>query len=247
MGLISHYSMDDNAADTVIIDSEGYSNGTLVGGKTTAECSVAGEIGTAIDFDGSVDYVDTNATFESIFQSDFSVSLWLKPRDGRPTGRYKDPFGTGSTDFVNLVNCAFGETGRIQFGYAAESDDTDNAITSVVFADGQETWHHLVCIAEQTAPTEVTLSIYFDKEFEDSEILTDITMSNYHSDEKFYIGQVITAGVPQWGSYFDGAIDDVRIYNHALTTTEVLNEYLYDFEPLPSPAVVTKTKFYNTG
>ena len=37
-----------------------------------------------VSFDGIDDYIDTGSTFESTFQSDFSISVWFKQDD--PSG-----------------------------------------------------------------------------------------------------------------------------------------------------------------
>ena len=40
----------------------------------------------SLEFDGSNDYIDTGSNFEStVFNSAFSVSLWVKLDDGRPS------------------------------------------------------------------------------------------------------------------------------------------------------------------
>lgn len=55
--LVAHYKMNDNAADTVVLDETDVNNGTLVGGDTTADISQAGKINKCFLFNGIDDYI----------------------------------------------------------------------------------------------------------------------------------------------------------------------------------------------
>lgn len=221
---VAHYKMNDAAASKTVVDSQGYSNGDAQ--QNTEDLTTTGKVNDALTFNGTSDYLNANNIFQSVFQSDFSISLWFKTNDGQPSGYGRDLFGALADDGKNLVNCVHRSTGVIQFGYAADSFDPDNAITPVILNDGQEDWHHLVCIAEQTAPTEVTISIYFDSEFQDSEVLTAITMSNFSSSRLLFIGQANADGNPIAGFYFDGLIDNLPIFSKGLSQAEI--DFLYN-------------------
>ena len=39
----------------------------------------------SLSFDGTNDYVSVGSTFNSTFQGDHSISLWVKPADGQPS------------------------------------------------------------------------------------------------------------------------------------------------------------------
>ena len=68
--LVAWYRLDDDANTTNIIDSWGDNTGTY-NGQNTDDRSVPGIVNTALNFTGTPDYIDTNQTFDPIFQSDF--------------------------------------------------------------------------------------------------------------------------------------------------------------------------------
>ena len=76
-GLIAHWTLDDGDGDSAI-DSVGTNHGTLM----NEPAWVGGNIGGALNFDGTDDYVELPA----IVLDDFSVAFWVKttqdPADG---------------------------------------------------------------------------------------------------------------------------------------------------------------------
>jgi len=72
--LVLYYKLDDNLANTNVLDSLGTINGTLTGGDNTADLSVAGKIGTSLNLDGTNDYI-TYGT--GVSESEFTIALWV--------------------------------------------------------------------------------------------------------------------------------------------------------------------------
>ena len=74
-GVMAYYNFDDNASNTVVEDAFGGINGTTV--RNTTDMSVDGIINTALDFNGSGDYVELNRKYNFTNQN-FSIGYWLK-------------------------------------------------------------------------------------------------------------------------------------------------------------------------
>ena len=70
---IAHYKMNDNSANTTVIDSAGSNNGTA--SFNTADNSVAGKINNALSFDGIDDIVNINKN--DFVEQNFSISLCI--------------------------------------------------------------------------------------------------------------------------------------------------------------------------
>ena len=66
-GLVAHWKLDDLGTDA--IDYVSVNNGTMQGGLDGATDSVPGRLGTALNFDGSADYiaVPSAASIDDIF------------------------------------------------------------------------------------------------------------------------------------------------------------------------------------
>lgn len=79
--LIAHWKMNDNAANTTVLDATGNHNGTFksAGGEAnTADHDVTGKIGNALDFVGDDDYIEVaDAAIFSPVLTPFSISAWV--------------------------------------------------------------------------------------------------------------------------------------------------------------------------
>lgn len=180
-------------------------------------------IGTkAIAFDGSSGYGVINDTFQSTFQSPFSISMWLKPDDGQD-GFQRALFKTYATSSDYIVY-------EMQLGklYFYIYDDSAGATrryttTSAVFSDGaQSSYTHTIVTVDSTA----TPIIYIDGS---SVGLTQthsnaISLSNYAGTGNAVIGTFSEAS-PAVGSKFKGKIDDVSLWSTQLSSTQASNLY----------------------
>lgn len=76
--LVAYYKMDDNADDTVVIDSMGNHNGVSV--RNTSLMQTTGINGGGLDFSVSNnDWVDCGYNFLFLFQGQFTIAFWFKP------------------------------------------------------------------------------------------------------------------------------------------------------------------------
>ncbi len=219
--LVAHYKMNDNAANDTVIDSQGYSNGTAQ--QNTEDLTATGKVGGALSFNGSSDYVDTNDLFLSTFQNDFTISLWLKPTDGQPDG-HKHIFGAsiGASSIVILYHYTVGVVGTFYLGCTVDSVSLEVINTDSGFADGQETWHHVVGVIKQNTPTQAAGFLYFDGVPLASDTKDSCILANYNSYNNPHIGAHNYAGM---FSGFDGDIDNVMVFNKALTSDEITGLY----------------------
>lgn len=85
-----HYKMNDDAANTTVLDSAaGGNNGTLTGAGNTSGSTVAGKIDKALSFDGSNDYILTSDFTGLGTNVDKSIAFWLyKPSEAAQYDRY---------------------------------------------------------------------------------------------------------------------------------------------------------------
>jgi hypothetical protein len=95
----------------------------------------------------------------------------------------------------------------------------DRTKSTTEISDGE--WHHVVgTVAPAETGGESSYRVYIDGEFEDELVTRGITASN----GPLGIGRRIANFAGDY--YFNGAIDDVRIYARALSVSEV--QSLYD-------------------
>jgi hypothetical protein len=194
--LVAHYTFDDTASD-----SAGSNNGTLVGGPTY----VSGKIGKALQFDGVDDKVTAPLTTSEL-TTGMTVSLWIKNNLA------------GSGQQILLTNSGAGNYSfAYQFGNRlafTKDGSTDLAArTSSNFGElPVGAWVHLV-MAWDGSPTASNVSFYRNGVLIGHDINTD--------------GVSLGAGAAPLtiGVSVNGTLDDVRIYNKALSTDEVAQLY----------------------
>jgi len=201
-GLVSWYKMDNNW-----LDSNGTNHGTGYNGVTFGTAKYGTYSGS---FDGVDDYVDMGDPADGSldFSGSFSLEAWFKT-----TASGEDIIGKTTAGGGIGYNLYIGGDGNIGFtvislsGVAGVDDPEPNK------NDGN--WHHAVGVYDGT-----NAYIYVDGVLKATQGGSGINSSN---DVSFYIGMG-SAGAGAI-SYFNGLIDEVAIYNRALTPAEITDIY----------------------
>ena len=145
----------------------------------------------ALAFDGDNDYVDTGTTNQSVFRSNFSVGVWVKPDDGRPAANDYIVGGleSGNTDgFIMYI----GTNGKLTVMFKANGDPLTKRTNSAIFADGAiSSWMHILAVVEDANPT--TITIYTNGTAEASSIVSSQELSRtnhrlYECNDNIWIG-----------------------------------------------------------
>ncbi|TET75162.1 MAG: LamG domain-containing protein [Candidatus Aminicenantes bacterium] len=202
---ISQWKMNDNAADTTVADAVGSNVGTLAGGDNTEDISTTGKINRALDFDGASDVVSIpNAS--SLNPTEITITMWVKfneiPYSGQiglnKEGQYR--FIAGDVDSSHLsIRYATTTTGWTDGKLAGNT-----VLTSGV-------WYYAVATYDGSS-WKLYLNGNLDGQTAESGTILSKT-------PLLYIG---SHNAGPTGHYFNGMIDDVRIYNFSLSYAEQL-------------------------
>lgn len=188
----------DETSGSVANDSSGNGfNGALAGGLTFEAGTVAGRFGGALSFDGIDDYIEIPAI--DLGSNTVTITAWIKRN-----GDQEDWSGiVFSRDESTVAGLNFGTENELRYHW---NNDNYNWNSGLVVPDNQWTFVALV-----TEPDKATIYAPNARGF-----LQAATHWAIHNVEKFdgkiWIGRDTASG----HRYFRGAIDDVRIYNHAL-------------------------------
>ncbi|MBI2096757.1 MAG: LamG domain-containing protein [Candidatus Sungbacteria bacterium] len=199
LGLVGYWSFNEATSTPYAGDSSGNRNdGVLTGGPT----QVIGKRGNALNFDGVNDYVDIATTTLS---GQFAVSLWWKNADNVSTRMAigLDVPGDGVTQKIGAASSKF-------FIRVVSSSDNTIALPS------QDAWHFIVV----TRDASNKVDLYIDngaanRLFSDVAQIGDFTPS--------LIGS--SGNDSNLGQDFKGLLDEVRIYNRALSAGEIYALY----------------------
>jgi hypothetical protein len=204
----------DEATGTTAYDSSGKNNNGVIAGPSWSDDTFASTTeGNSLQFDGSNDLVSkTFASDEELNPSNqpFTVSAWFKSPSSTGSqhtiiSRYN---GSGYKVYLN-------SSGYICFGIDDDSTwgPDDSACSTTSFADSN--WHLVTAVREATA-----ITVYIDG----VKVATNASLtSTGHlsgSNPTFYVGIDSDGTSNPW----TGFIDEVRVYNHALTAAEILAE-----------------------
>jgi len=196
--LIGWWKLDEESG-TIAGDSSGYGNdGTVVGGAPW----VSGYIDSALDLDGDDDYVDCG--YDPIFDTanEMTVAAWVTIRS-IPTawacviakGEYSWRISNENTET------------RFHFGITIWS--ASNPSIPGDTAVGLDEWHHVAGTYDGA-----NINVYLDGSLDGTVATTSPIGVNAAN---VLIGENPEAAGRNW----DGLIDDVRIYNRALSQAEI--------------------------
>lgn len=205
----AQYLLDGSPADNV-----GGATATITG----TPAYVAGVTGQALDFDGTSNYATLGTLYGQIYKS-FTVSAWVWWDGGNAHQRIFD-FGNGTGEYLFLTP----SNGSVMRFGIKEANSSEQFVATTALPIGQ--WQHVaVTFSGNTA------TIYVNGVAKASN--TGITLSPANiALLRNYIGK------SQWPDpLFNGRIDDFRLYNYALSSSEMTT--LFNAAPAIVPSAVT--------
>ncbi len=238
-GLVGHWTFDGkdtvwtSATAATTLDKSGNGNTGTLTSMSRSTSVVTGKFGQALQFDGSDDYIDGVTPNISGTTSAFSVSVWIKT-----AGASSDY--DGLVEWSDASNRRYGidldQTGDPLFVYATSSSVRFREATGANADDSK--WHHLVGIYTDASTMPI---VYMDTVSRN--LGSEIAPAAPLGANDLKIGD-LTGPTKKFG----GTIDDVRIYNRALTASEVMQLYNQGGTKLGvTPTVTSTTTGLNRG
>ncbi len=212
--LAGYWSFDEGAGDSMA-DSSGAGNALTIAGTPSF---VAGVSGKCLDFDGSTNYMrKAVANFRSSDSAGF-ISCWIKTT-GTASIRIFCSSDEAATDKLMLLYVAGAADGEIRF---SQNNGGTNNIVKGTTAVNDGNWHHIVVASSGTA-----WKIYVDGVEEDLTVSSGANNGNWFADtdgrDNIVIGALITSDGTS--GYWDGEIDELRIYSVVPTAAQVYALY----------------------
>lgn len=231
-GLVGYWKMDDNTATSTIIDYSGknntgvfYDSGSAT--STSLHSTTTAMIGRAMVFDGVNDYIDSGNSSSLQLTSNFTVSAWFYKRANNNWESFVD-----KVDTMNSKGWSFGffsDDNRIRVSFRKASSDYWAAFGSTVVS--LNAWHYAVFYypGDGTTP-----KVWLDGS---QEAMTTWLSSGTALRGINDSGQAVDIGrgnmLTGTAKYFNGLIDDVRIYNYARTDEQIKQDYERGLKSLP--------------
>jgi fibronectin type 3 domain-containing protein len=190
----------DEAAGATAADSSG-------GGRTItlsgAYVRSAGKVNNAITFDGSTGYGVANWG-QLTGPADRSISLWFKTTSGVDSTWVS--WGSSAANSLSGIGIQGGSIGFLRNTTETSGISCVAPVASTNYLDGN--WHHMAVVFRKNL---CTIHVYIDG-------VLAMSRSRYPStaSSQIYFGRSVNGG-----TYFNGSIDEVAIYDRAITAQEV--------------------------
>jgi hypothetical protein len=214
--LVGWWRLDEGTGSTAYDSSGNGNDGTINGNPRW----VAGRVGTALDFDGNGDYVDCGNDPIFDITDEITLSIWVNANDN---GNGENNCWMGKGDNTYAIKHQTGN--YLEFFIYDGSWHSTNYSTDIASLNGE--WHHMAGTYDGSE-----LKFYLDGELA-ANLVYSSTIGT--SSNNVTLGENSQAT----GRYFDGMLDDARIYNEALSAADIKSimmggAYAYAFSPDPA-------------
>lgn len=204
---IVHYKFDEGKGTTANNSGIGGTiNGTFGTGSSAPTWTTSGKFSNALSFDGSNDYLQTNLPSGVIDTNtnSFTISAWVNLKEN----------GYTSDIIVGKSGYHTGILPNQSGGYQCTIINNSNTAFNITTTNGlTNQWSHLTCVFDKET---MLWKAYLNGKFVNQTTFTG-TIRNYST--AFQVGGNTS------GQMINAIVDDVKIYNYALTADEVKQDY----------------------
>lgn len=207
-GLTGYWKMDEGswtgAAGQVADSSGNGNNGTAYGGANTT----FGKLGNAGNFDGSNDYVNAGSAASLNPTTAITIGAWVNLNQVGVPYVITSRQGADGQTYSLWIN----SDNRLYLYLSSDGATWNMTMNSAVALAAANTWYHLVGTYDRT-----NLRLYINGAANGTPV---------GATSNIYSGTATNRISWDSGStYLNGLIDDVRIYNRALSSQEISNLY----------------------
>ncbi|HHJ40449.1 MAG: hypothetical protein AXA67_08385 [Methylothermaceae bacteria B42] len=232
-GLVGHWTLDSDTSDS----SGNGNDGTLMGDAAINNSSSTNNVGPGkVVLDGTGDYVNLDSAVATVGTlTEGSVTAWVQTSDSSSVQAIFSISDKGDkTSYSSLgIN-----KGNFFFDIAENGTYKIWLDTNTNIADG--TWHHIAVTVDSSGN-----SLYVDgNKLTNSDLIYsngDATTNNFLNtvlnSDTVAIGAITRNSILEWE--LGGLVDDVRVYNRALTAGEIAQ--LYNFQNPPTDITLSQS------
>ena len=231
--LVAYFTFDEDSGDIIYDTSGNGNNGTIFGAQRGA-----GKYGKALEFNGADNYVEVPTSDSLEIDTNVSIAAWINWIDagdgwqGILSKGTMDGPGENYSLFINKDERYFHFVLALDVGRVQQNSPNNSVVPNE--------WLHVCCTWDGS--------------------VTRIYINGEMAMEMDQVATIIPSNLPlrighRDGSshYWNGIIDEVRIYDHALTEAEILaamegsKGYPFAFGPIPADGAIHADTWISLG
>ncbi|MDJ0911354.1 MAG: DNRLRE domain-containing protein [Woeseiaceae bacterium] len=212
---IAHWMLDETSGSTAV-DSVGNNDGSLIGSVSWTAGAIDG--GLAVDYTNGEGYVEVpnSQGLENVQEGDYTLAAWFRPNSTPP--------GSGGDNDANygiLIKAGwhtglyFTNGNRFAFDQILDGNSGLGAVSANTFSPGD--FYHVAGVVNRSAGT---MSLYVNGQLEATRTFTPGAAAREYGTEPWRLG-IAYSGASSWGWPADGVVDDARIYDRALSGSDI--------------------------
>ena len=212
--LVAYYPFNKNAND----ESENDHHGTVNGATLTTDR--LGNANSAYAFNGVNDIITIPHNESLNSSNELSFSVWVKPTS------LKNAMILGKSNYSNATNYLLRTTasGYISFEYKNFANSNSLPLTAGA-------WNHIAVVSQQDNSKQVYIN--------------GVLASHTNATSPYgIVTNALTIGARPGAEFFDGSIDDLRIYKSALTASNVSSLYNNNSLDIEKNIITQNHSFY---
>jgi len=205
---ILEFNFDEMTGTTAKDTSGQNGNGTISG----ATWNATGKSGSALEFDGQNDYisVDDKTSLQFTETTPFSTELWVKLVNPDFANSYEVPISKRNSNDRYTVYITSSRLVQVDLG---DGSSVLRSTGTTILSDN--VWYHISFVYDGAN----NLKLYINGKKEDEDTLTLSGLDT--SGVSLFIGNETISSA----RFFNGLIDQVRIYNYARTPAQITYDY----------------------
>lgn len=248
--LLAYYQFEDGEGSTTLTDVSGNGrDATLVNMGAGNDWDISdiafdNDFQNALDFDGTDDFVRIpDSPVHDFSAGDFTVEAWIYPYANGGTGqRIVNNRGTGSGGSYKGFQLKIDATATAWRINDASIDDASGNYRACANCGNQYTvdnWHHIAMVYSSALNT---LNFYVNGTL-DGTVSVPVGYGDIDNNLPLAIGAAISANGSEgtYSQFFEGKIDEVKIWNVARTQTQLSNDML----TVPTGSEAGLVAYYN--
>jgi type II secretory pathway pseudopilin PulG len=231
LNLVAEYKLDGSADDFW-----GGKNGTLHGTTTiTSDCPQ----GSCLSFNGISSYINVPDDAIFNFGSKMTAMVWVKASaqsNGAVLSQYNNLITKRSWYIFSSTTAPYNQLGvTISDDGTLNSGHSKSYFTNKIVFDNK--WHYIGFTFNSGL-----LKLYIDgEEATTTKSSDDAITSIYNSDVDLGIGCTVCSGTE--GTYFVGAIDEVRLFNSSVPTSQIKEQYYAGLNSLLASGNISSAEY----